>query len=183
MWEFIIQSLYLLLPAYLANACASLSGNLKISKKFNLPLDHYHYLGKNYILGPGKTYRGTIIGIIIALIIVLMQKWLYATDLFANLSLINYQQINILFLGLLAGLGTMGGDIVASFFKRRINLKSGSSFPLLDQWDFIIGFFLLLNLMVKINWEIIIISFILTLIIHPLTNLIAYLLKVKKVWW
>jgi CDP-2,3-bis-(O-geranylgeranyl)-sn-glycerol synthase len=183
MLDIILKSAYLLLPAYFANASASLSSNVKFLKKYDLPLDFYQRLRGNYILGPGKTFRGTIIGLVFGILTALLQLWLFNFNYFHSLSIINYQQINIFLFGLLAGLGTMAGDAVASFFKRRFNFKSGSSLPPLDQWDFIIGFFLLTSILVKIDKAIIFYCFIITLIIHPISNIIGYKLHLKKVWW
>ena len=178
--DLIITSLYLLLPAYFANSFGTLINKWKF---LDIPLDHGKKFGKEYIFGPGKTYRGTLIGILVAIITILIQKLLFSVELFQNISVIDYQNTNWLLLGLLAGLGSVGGDIIASFIKRRLNLKRGTPVPPLDQWDFIIGFFLLISLMVDIPQSIIIASLILTLVLHPLTNIIAYLLKIKKVWW
>jgi len=183
MLEIIFKLLYLLLPAYFANASASLVANIRFLKKFDLPLDHYQRLGSNYILGPGKTYRGTITGIIIGLLTALAQRWLYQNNILTQYSLINYRQINIWAFGLLAGCGAMAGDALASFLKRRLNFKSGQSLPPLDQWDFVIGFFALIFMMVKIDYSIIISCLTITLVIHPLSNLIGYKLNLKKVWW
>jgi len=178
--DLIWQSLYLILPAYFANAACTLSNKWNWLAR---PLDHGKKIGDNYILGPGKTYRGTIIGLVTAIVTVLLQKFLFSVAIFQNISLFDYQQINWLGFGLLGGLGAVGGDIVASFFKRRFNLKRGAPAPLLDQWDFVIGFFFLTSLLISVTWPIIITTLILTLIIHPLTNMVAYLLKIKAVWW
>jgi CDP-2,3-bis-(O-geranylgeranyl)-sn-glycerol synthase len=77
----------------------------------------------------------------------------------------------------------MGGDIVASFFKRRIDFKSGRSLPPLDQLDFVIGYLILTSTVISVDYLVIINCLIITLIIHPLTNVIAYALRLKKVWW
>lgn len=178
--ELILQSLYLILPAYFANAFGTIAGKLKL---WTSPLDNNRKLVTNYIFGPGKTYGGTIIGIIVALLTVGLQRLLFSIEFFQNISIIDYQYINWLYLGLLAGIGSVGGDIVASFIKRRLHLQRGVSVPLLDQWDFLIGYLLLISILIDIPQSIIIISFIITLIIHPLSNIVAYLLKIKKVWW
>ena len=176
----VIISFYLLLPAYFANITASLAGRLKFLPQ---PLDFNKKLGNNFILGAGKTLGGSLSGIIIAILTAGLQKLLFLNEFFQNISFINYQQINWLYLGILGGCGSVGGDIIASFFKRRLGLKSGDMAPLLDQLDYIIFYFLLISITVNLTWEIIIASLILTLILHPLANILSYLLKIKKVWW
>ncbi|HBV02477.1 MAG TPA: hypothetical protein DEB69_03620 [Candidatus Komeilibacteria bacterium] len=174
------QSLYLLAPAYLANMSATLASKLKILPQ---PLDHNKKIITNYFLGPGKTYGGTLTAMLLALAAVALQSWLFNFDFFRRLSVIDYAQTNWLILGILSGLGAVGGDIVASFFKRRLHLPSGTMAPFLDQWDFIIGYFLLISLTVSLSRPIIMAALVLTLILHPLSNLAAYWLKLKKVWW
>ena len=61
-YEIILQSLWLILPAYIANGCAALFGG-------GTPID----FGKNYndgkrILGDGKTWRGLILGTLFGMI-------------------------------------------------------------------------------------------------------------------
>jgi len=176
----IFASFYFLLPAYFSNIAASLAGKLKFLPQ---PLDFSRKLGNNFILGQGKTWGGTILGILTGIFIVALQELLFSFDYFKNISVINYQEVNWLFLGILAGVGSVGGDIVASFIKRRINLKSGAMAPFLDQWDYIIGYLLLISIMAELTPRLIITSLILTIILHPLANILSYHLKIKKVWW
>ena len=96
--------------------------------------------------------------------------------------MINYQS-NFIIFGLLAGLGAILGDLVKSFFKRRLGIKSGQSWPIFDQLDFIAGFLFFTYYFSTPSINIIITTCLITLILHPLTNLISYWLGFKKVWW
>lgn len=176
----ILQTLYLILPAYLGNASATLSGRWKF---LNTPLDHGQKINSDFILGPNKTYRGTLICLIVALLTVWLQYLLYPTAFFQKISLIDYGQIAWPILGILAGIGTAGGDILASFIKRRLSIKITGPMPVLDQLDFVVGFLALTVALIDYTWPTIITALILTVIIHPLSNVIAYKLKLKKVWW
>jgi CDP-2,3-bis-(O-geranylgeranyl)-sn-glycerol synthase len=176
----ILQTLYLLLPAYLGNASATISGRWKF---LNTPLDHGQKIGADFVLGPNKTYRGTLFCLLVALLTVWLQYFLYPMDFPQKISLIDYRQIAWPILGLLAGLGTTGGDILASFIKRRLSIKISGSIPVLDQLDFIIGFLALTVALIDYTWPVIITALLLTLVIHPLSNIIAYKLKFKRVWW
>jgi hypothetical protein len=48
--------------------------------------------------------------------------------------------------GLLMGLGAGIGDAVKSFFKRRIDIEPGESWPVFDQLDFFLGAYVLVSL-------------------------------------
>ncbi len=82
-----------------------------------------------------------------------------------------------IFLGIGAWLGALGG----SFLKRRVGMKSGSSAPLLDQLDFIIGATLLGCLILPPKFEHFLIILLVTPFIHRATNIIAFRLGIKNV--
>jgi CDP-2,3-bis-(O-geranylgeranyl)-sn-glycerol synthase len=96
--------------------------------------------------------------------------------------LVYYPELFVLF-GFLAGFGAIFGDLLKSFFKRRVGIRSGGAWPVFDQLDFIIGFFAFTYLIVWPMPEVVITIMLITLILHPLTNIVSYLLGFKKVWW
>jgi len=77
----------------------------------------------------------------------------------------------------------MIGDLIGSFTKRRIGIKSGDPAPLLDQLTFIFGAIILSSFFVNYNFMEIISIIIITPPTHFLTNYLAYRLKIKKVPW
>ena len=182
MLDLIIKAFYFVLPAYLANMAPVIFNKLKILKFFNQPIDGGRKIGSQFIFGSSKTWRGLIAGAIFSLMVVSLQAWLYGYVFFYNISIINYQNNFILF-GLVGGWGALLGDLVKSFFKRRLGLPSGVSWPVFDQLDFVAGFLFFTYFIVQPPIEIIITIFFLTLVLHPLTNLISYFIGFKKVWW
>ena len=86
--------------------------------------------------------------------------------------------------------GSLFGDIVGSFIKRRIGLKSGASGSVLDQWPFVVISFIFLFLFartffIRFYGDIIpiIVLLIITPPIHRGVNMLAYKLKMKDVPW
>lgn len=155
--QFVLQSIYLFLPAYFANASPVVFGG-------GAPLDGgVNWLDGKPFLGGNKTTKGTIFGILIGLLVGILQGNLYG--------------------GFLQAFGAISGDIISSFLKRRINIEPGASFPIFDQLDFII-FAVALSFPIQITrWETALVIIIVTLPIHYLSNLIAYLLGLKKEPW
>lgn len=153
----VISAIYLFLPAYFANASPVVFGG-------GPPLDGgVNWLDGKPFLGGHKTTKGTIFGIITG-------------------SLIGLLQGNLLG-GVLQAVGAISGDIVTSFFKRRINIEPGGSFPVADQLDFIL-FAVALSYPVQLtSWETNIVIILVTLPLHYLTNVAAYLLGLKKKPW
>src|SRR3989344_4035890 len=110
----ILQTLYFFLPAYLANASPVIVKDL--FKSLAKPVDFgMKYRGRR-ILGNHKTFRGIIAASLTGIIMIIIQKNLYAYDLFRKLSLMDYNSYpNLVMLGFLLGFGAIFGDSVKSF--------------------------------------------------------------------
>ena len=85
--------------------------------------------------------------------------------------------------------GSLAGDLIASFFKRRLNIARGQALPLIDQLDFVFGAWVL-TIIFDSSWFfdnfvllIIIATLILTPILHLLFNIVGYKLGVSKEPW
>lgn len=72
-----------------------------------------------------------------------------------------------------------------SFLKRRINIKSGGPFPVIDQIGFLVfGYFLVwLAVFDDFPWEYALIMLPFTLLAHLVSNIFAYKMGWKRVWW
>lgn len=166
----ILSIFYFFLPAYIANMAPV------IAKKLNLPFDipiNKTKLGKN------KTYRGLIFGYLAALSFLYLQKnWFFLQS-----DLINYQKESLFFISFLMTFGALGGDALKSYFKRKKGIKSGKPWFPFDQIDLILGAILCTFPFYTLPILETFIILILTPILHFLTNLISYKLKIKDVWW
>ncbi|MBC7080896.1 MAG: CDP-2,3-bis-(O-geranylgeranyl)-sn-glycerol synthase [Thermoplasmatales archaeon] len=173
MIEIIAEAIWLIMPAYVANSSAVLIGG-------GLPIDFGKKLHGRPILGKGKTWRGLLGGIACGLIcgIILNKIW----NLFGH----GFSSVAII---LSLSFGALLGDIAKSFFKRRLGIERGRPLPVLDQIDFLIGAFLITFIVDK-EWFLnhftlyhILFLLFLTPALHLVTNIIAYLLGLKKVPW
>jgi len=169
----ILRALVYILPAYIANSTPVLVGG-------GPPLD----LGRNFIdgrriFGDNKTIRGFVGGIILGTLTGFLLPLIYPLVNLAVLSLTDY-----LILAFLLSIGTHAGDLLGSFIKRRLNLRPGAPFPIMDQIGFII-------LAIAFAWPIyplitlfeVIVVILITLAIHPASNIVAYLLGLKDEPW
>jgi CDP-2,3-bis-(O-geranylgeranyl)-sn-glycerol synthase len=184
-YEIIIQAFWLILPAYIANASALLLGG-------GLPIDFgKKWRDGNRILGDGKTWRGLFIGTFIGMTagfgFSVISKFAFNIDF--PLKINDFTgfpwMIPILFS---LCFGALMGDIIESFFKRRIGKKRGENWIPFDQLDFILGvlffsfimgFFLDIFNLIEDNWFLenfslyhIIILLIFTPFIHIFSNFI-----------
>jgi CDP-2,3-bis-(O-geranylgeranyl)-sn-glycerol synthase len=151
-YEIIIQALWIVLPAYIANASALLVGG-------GTPID----FGKTWkdgrrILGDGKTWRGLISG---ALIGMTAGFGLSVVAIYANNSDFSFLSLNEfgrfpLMIAIIGSIcfGALLGDIIASFIKRRIGKERGEDWIPIDQLDFIVGA-LFLSFLISVIMQII----------------------------
>jgi CDP-2,3-bis-(O-geranylgeranyl)-sn-glycerol synthase len=173
----IILAMWLMLPAYVSNPMAVVFGG-------GTPMD----LGMKWpngqrILGDGKTIRGLIGGTACGIAAGLLQ--IYAASTFG----IHFVPTMTAVITL--SFGALFGDIVKSFFKRRIGLVRGAELPLIDQLDFVAGAWILTYIFdpvwfteyfISSPW-IILTVLVLTPILHRLTNIFGYNIKLKKEPW
>lgn len=171
---FIIKALYFFLPAYLANSTPVI---IRKWDFLSYPLDFgYKFRGRR-IFGDHKTVRGFLFGSLAAVMIYLIQTYLFNhSEFIRSISLFDYNQIHCSY-GFLLGAGSLAGDFIESFFKRQMGIKSGEMLWFFDQTDYVFGailfaaplFFPGLNIFVTL----LIISGLLSFLSHRL----AYLLK------
>ena len=153
-------------------------------KFLKVPVDFGHKLGQETIFGENKTYRGIIVGTIGGILTAYLQSLIYQYHPSTHaLFLFPYTGLGWLYWGFLLGFGALLGDLVKSFFKRRLHLKNGKPFFPFDQLDFVIGGLLLGAIFYLPPWPQIIVLIVFTPLLHFLANALAYLLKLKKVWW
>lgn len=188
--SFLILSVYtfiLMMPAYMANVGGLLFGG-------TTPLD----LNKNSIdgdrlIGDGVTWKGLILGSLFAILISALMWFLIYDPFIYDLFPVELQQLititiskNIffyMFLGFLLGFGALIGDALGSYIKRRLKIKRGNPAPILDQLDFAVVALFFASFIIPLSLEIIIFVLIFTIFIHLSTNILAYLIGAKDVWY
>ena len=172
----VVNSVLAFLPALIANGSPVLFIGKVIRRTTPMDFNHKFIDGKP-ILGRSKTWEGFIVGTVCG-----------------GLTGVAYGIVlnNILWAiyGLLMGLGAMLGDSLNSFIKRRLNIPPGDPFIPMDQLSFVLVAYILVKLSgidslvghyIK-TAELAVIVF-MVLVLHPLTNLIAYKLGLKDKPW
>jgi CDP-2,3-bis-(O-geranylgeranyl)-sn-glycerol synthase len=179
----ILQSLYLVLPAYIANMAPVFAKKLDILKFFSRPVDNGHTFRGQPIFGTHKTWRGFLVGVVSATLIVWLQYFLYSFSVFQEISFLNYSEINLWFLGFAMGFGALFGDLIKSFFKRRKKLAPGRPWIPFDQIDFVFGALVFMSPIFIPSWQAILIIILFTPVLHILTNQVGFILKIKNTKW
>ncbi|MGZ4921951.1 MAG: CDP-2,3-bis-(O-geranylgeranyl)-sn-glycerol synthase [Halobacteriota archaeon] len=177
MLELIVDALWLMLPAFVPNSSAVLFAG-------KTPVDFGKTLvdGKR-IFGPGKTFEGliggTLVGIFVGLLLQLIERSLH-------LGLPSFDPIYVI---VTLSFGAMLGDLIKSFFKRRLGLSRGRPLPVADQLDFVVGAWVLTYIFFP-DWfiqnftpAVILIALVLSPLLHLTINLIGYKLGKKQEPW
>ncbi|UCE37814.1 MAG: CDP-2,3-bis-(O-geranylgeranyl)-sn-glycerol synthase [Thermoplasmata archaeon] len=183
--EIVLMGIWLTIPAYVANPSAVLFGG-------GTPMDFGKSLKSGErILGDGKTWRGFFGGTGSGIIIGLIQ--------IASSSPIDEDHFgfgkfpDFIVIIVILAFGALIGDVLGSFVKRRLGIKRGKKAPILDQYDFLMGAWLLI-LIFKTQWFLdhfiiwpatlaLITVIILTPFLHRGVNVLGYKMGKKDVPW
>jgi len=167
----LIEAFWIIAPAYAANAFPPLL-------KGKHPLDLGRKMGKNRILGDGKTFEGTFGGIAFGTLVGYIQQLIHPYFI---------EELQLppmtLHLAFLLALGAVLGDITWSFIKRRLGIPRGQSVPIANQLDFLLGALLLGSLIYEFECGTIFFLIMITPAIHLLANTLAFIAKLKRVPW
>ena len=165
----VIRLIIFILPAYFANAAptAFRTGVIETPMDFKMK-----FWDSRRILGEGKTWSGFFIGICIGTLsgFVLEYFGLWEWEIEA---------------AFLLSLGAMVGDSVGSFLKRRLRFGRGKPFYIVDQLSFLV-FALAFSSPFwpkALDWSGFLLLAFVTVILHLVTNIIAYKIGLKKVPW
>ena len=173
----IMSAIWVMLPAYLPNNFAAVTGG-------GTPVDlRKKWSDGRRILGDGKTYRGFFGGVTAGVLIGCIQVYAEISGYVPW-----FPPHTILSVFLLA-IGSLAGDMVKSFFKRRRGIDRGGEWFLIDQYDFVAGA-LLLTLLFDPTWlmntmtlPLVLTILIITPLLHRIVNIIGYKVGLKKVPW
>lgn len=182
MLQDILFAIWFLLPAAVANAVPIFAAAIPFLKKYDAPIDAGKTWRGHALLGPHKTWRGIISGIIISTLILWLQVILFEHFEWAHYLAngVNYSYLPVLILGPLFAIGALGGDAIESFFKRQKNIKSGGAWVPFDQLDYIIGSVVVSLFFVILSPLQYLLIFIVWFLLHLLSSYIGYKLGLKK---
>jgi len=174
----VIRCFFFLLPAGVSNMAPVL-----LTKRFGFfldtPVDFNRTFNGKPIFGKNKTWRGVVGGTVSGMLVYLLEQWLYQFPFFKRVSLIDYSSSPLL-LGFLMSFGALLGDLVKSFFKRRVGIESGKPLFFFDQVDWILGAITLSLIVYVPSVKTVIVLTLLAVVLHPLVNYVGFILKQKS---
>ncbi len=172
-----------MMPAHFANMAPVFARGT--FKKLAKPIDfNAVFMGKS-LFGSHKTFRGLFAAVIFGVVFFYIQALLYnidTVDFFKSISIIDYSATPIMF-GLLMGAGAIFGDLVKSFFKRRIGIKPGERWIPFDQIDYVVGALFFSSFIHKPSVMIVAAIFITSFASHIIMNHLGFYLGINKKKW
>ncbi len=158
-------SLLILLPGMVANMTPVFLHKII---RWDTPI-HERLFGKN------KTWRGFLGAIIIGTIsYLILEKLNMVIYLYDN-------SARIIPTGFLFSFGAIGGDLVKSFFKRRIGVGPGEGWPPFDQIDYVLGMILLTYPLYRYPLDQIILMLVLGGAVSALSHRLGYALQINSI--
>ena len=181
----LLVGVWVFVPALLPNSAAVVFGG-------GTPVDFGRSWRGKRILGDGKTWRGffggAFSGIVLGLIMIGAARLAGSPDLWGYGTVADGIGIVVCL-----AVGSLLGDMLGSFLKRRLGIERGMKAPILDQYDFVIGAFLVVTLFYPQwvwstyveGWHIAALVLLLALVwfLHRGVNIIGYRLGLKNEPW
>lgn len=183
-WVIAAEAIWFILPAYIANSSAVIVGG-------GAPVDFGKSFHGTRIFGDGKTWRGFFGGIFMGTAAGIIMN-VVAPETFGD-----GIASPVIILSLTSG--ALLGDLLESFFKRRIGKDRGEKWLIADQMDFLLGALFLSFLTCIVletlgvtsgNWFLssfsawhIAFLLVFTPLLHYTTNAVGYLAGLKEVPW
>ena len=174
--SFAFRLILYILPSYFANSVPVLLGG-------GAPVDGGRKMADGQrIFGDGKTVRGFFAGIAAGTLVGALEGLLLSGgtwDIYGT-GISTY-----VLAGFLLGTGTMAGDLLGSFIKRRQKIARGKPSLITDQLMFLFVALLFSYPLASgfLTLEAIIFLAVLTYFVHVVANVLAHRLGLKKVPW
>lgn len=170
MIDFVNTILYIL-PAYIANSSPVVLGGGKA-------IDGGAKIMNKRVFGDSKTIMGFFGGLFAGILAVIILAYTIEIPFFPSR---NFQ----IYGGIALSFGTVIGDLVGSFIKRRLDIEEGKPF-IVDQFMFLIFaliFAFPFTMIPFYNWDNLLYLVVLTYILHIGSNVVANRIGIKKVPW
>ena len=180
--QFLGQLFWFFLPVATANMAPVIFKNqlLALAK----PIDGGRLFRGQPLFGDHKTWRGLLVATLTGGVVFLLQ-WLL-TEQFPE-QLTNWAPFDLTqgpwWFGFLLGFGAIFGDLVKSFFKRRVNIAPGKTWFPFDQIDLIVFPLLMIGFFYPTTSTTIVVTLLLVPVLHVSVNRIGFWLHLKDTPW
>lgn len=149
----------------------------------NKPVDGGRLMGGKPLFGAHKTWRGLVVATIAGGAVYAVQYWLGLE----YPAMANWFPFDVYVLPWWIGFGfgaaAILGDLIKSFFKRRVGVASGHTWFPFDQLDSIVASAILATVLFDFTWYMWLMCLTVWAGLHVVTNHIAFWLGMKETKW
>lgn len=180
MTTLLLSAIYFYSPGALANMGAVISRFVPGFNQLRQPIDFGLTLRGYRLVGDHKTVGGFLFGVLFGVLVGLI-KFIWIDPHLPDLLLFELSFLSNLWLSLLLSVGAVSGDLLKSLLKRQLNVDPHKPFVPFDEIDHSLTAMLLAKIFFPISWTMVGLTVFIYIFIHATSNVIGYLLKIKKV--
>jgi CDP-2,3-bis-(O-geranylgeranyl)-sn-glycerol synthase len=181
------QVLYLFAPLLVSVMGTGVTLKLDLFRRLARPIDGGATFRGKRLFGDGKTWRVVPVALVASVATVAAQRHVIGARA-GWLALVDYAGANPLLLGSAIGGGALVGELPNSFVKRQLGVAPGGTargplaalFFIWDQVDLLVFTWPLLLFWICPDARVVLVSFGLTLVVHPLIAAFGYLIGARK---
>ena len=181
------EFLYLYAPLLLAAAISGIVMRLDWLAFARRPIDAGRSFRGKRLFGDSKTWRGVLVAVVGCMLGAAAQKYLIG-ELARPVARVDYATLHVVPFAVVMGATAMLGELPNSFVKRQLSIAPGKTtrgwmavvFYVWDQVDLLIFSLPALSYWARIDGELVVSAFAVTLGLHPLTSLVGYLIGARR---
>ena len=175
------QTLWYFLPALIANMAPVFATRYNWLASLAQPLDRGYRLGDDRLLGESKTIRGLVVAILFGSLTAFFQYTVQEEGIFQAIALYHLPTaVSAAVWGAVLGLAALLGDLIKSFFKRRLHIQPGRPWIPWDQIDVVLGVFIFASWMYPLPLSHLFFSLIIILLLMFCVSTLGVQLKIKE---
>jgi CDP-2,3-bis-(O-geranylgeranyl)-sn-glycerol synthase len=186
--EALVQALYLWSPLLVSVGLSAIVHKCDLFRSWKVPIDGGRTFRGKRIFGDGKTWRGVAIAVFGSIATVAFQKHVLL-EAASAVSVVDYARVGPFVFGGTMAVAAMAGELPNSFVKRRLGIASGETaraplpravFWTWDQVDLLTLSWPALLPWVRPSAVLVLASFALALVLHPLVAWIGFAVGARK---
>jgi len=177
---FVITCVYFYLPVALANIGANLGKFIPGFRNIKQPIDLGKKINGVRIVGDHKNIGSFAFGVLFGSFWGIV-KTIYADPHMGKYLLLHESYYKLILLYFFMSFAALSGDLIKSVFKRLLNRPPHTPWIPFDEIDHSLASMLIAKILFPIPWSVFIFIVCIFLVLHLITNVVGYLLKIKEV--
>lgn len=177
---FVITSVYFYLPAALANIGANLGKFIPIFHDIKQPIDFGKKINGVRIIGDHKNIGSFSFGVLFGSFWGII-KTIYIDPHMTKYLLLNESSYKLILLYFFMSFAALSGDLIKSLFKRLLNRPPHAPWIPFDEIDHSVASMLLAKIFFPIPWLVVLFTIFIFMVLHFISNVVGYILKLKEV--